>query len=161
MAGRGTEMRRTINPSRVAILIGLLTTLVAGCSSDGYSGGSSSVSSSVYYSNGWYNDPYYYGYYPPGAVVVRPPGDIGRPGPPVYPEQPIARPPGGATTLPAQTPGGATTLPARPSTNNLGSRPSTSGYSSRSRMPSSQPRMSSSPRASVPRMSRGGGGRRR
>ena len=66
-----------------------------------------------------------------------------------------------STTLPAQTPGGATTLPARPSTNNLGSRPSTSGYSSRSRMPSSQPRMSSSPRASVPRMSRGGGGRRR
>ena len=97
---------------------------------------------------------------PPGAVVVRPPGDIGRPGPPVYPEQPIARPPGGATTLPAQTPGGATTLPARPSANNTGSRPSAS-TSSRSRMPASQPRVSSSSRGSLPRMSRGGGGRRR
>ena len=154
-------MRCTISPSRAAILIGLLTALTAGCSSDGYSGGSTSVSSSYYYSNGWYNDPYYYGYYPPGAVVVRPPVYPGQPGRPVYPEQPIARPPGGATTLPAQTPGGATTLPARPSTNNLGSRPSTSGYSSRSRMPSSQPRMSSSSRGSLPRMSRGGGGRRR
>jgi hypothetical protein len=153
-------MPHTINLPRAVFLAGLLTAFATGCSSDGYSGGSTSVSSSYYYSNGWYNDPYYYGYYPPGAVVVRPPGDIGRPGPPVYPEQPIARPPG-ATTLPAQTPGGATTLPARPSTNNLGSRPSTSNYSSRSRMPSSRPRMSSTPRATVPRMSRGGGGRRR
>ncbi len=85
MMKRRTDMRCTINPSRAAILIGLLTALAAGCSSDGYSGGSTSVSSSYYYSNGWYNDPYYYGYYPPGAVVVRPPGvsrSTGTPGVP-------------------------------------------------------------------------------
>ena len=83
-------MDRATIPPRVAILLGLLAGVAAGCSSDGYSGGSTSTSSSFYYSNGWYGDPYYYGYYPPGVVVVPPP---------VYPGQP-GRPPGGATTLP-------------------------------------------------------------
>jgi hypothetical protein len=157
-------MPRASYPPRVALLIGLLTAVAAGCSSDGYSGSSnSSVHSSFYYSNGWYNDPYYYGYYPPGVVVVPPPVYPGQPVRPVSPEQPIARPPGGATTPPR---GSGSVDPACAAVQQRGTGPSTrpapsASTSSRSRMPSSQPRMSSSSRASIPRAGRGGGGRRR
>jgi hypothetical protein len=114
--------------------------LLVGCASDdGYSGSSSvSVGASFYYGTGWYGSPYYG--YPPGYVVVPPdyvdrPGEPGRPGGPggpdvgPRPEQPIANPPSAA-------------------------QPKAS-----SRMPSAQPRVSSSSmRSSIPR---GGGGRRR
>ncbi len=115
--------------------LGLICLVLAGCASDGYSSGSSSVSvgASFYYGAGWYGGTYY-PYGPPGYVVVPPdyanrPGEPGRP---VGPEQPIAKPqPVGPSQLPATSSG--------------------------SRMPSAQPRMSSSSsRASIPRASRGG-----
>ncbi|MDH5254481.1 MAG: hypothetical protein OEW72_01070 [Gammaproteobacteria bacterium] len=132
-------MRGAVLRTGSVFLAMILAVIAAGCSSDGYSGSSNvSSSASFYYGNPWYNDRYYYyGYYPPGVIVVPPPRDGGRP---VRPEQPIAKPP----------PGGPTTLPAGPSTGDLPAA-----------RPSSQPRMSSSSRASIPRAPRGGGGGRR
>ena len=147
-------MNRATIPPRVAILLGLRAASPPGVLPMATAAvRPRQAPSSFYYSNGWYGDPYYHGYYPPGVVVVPPPVYPGQPGRPVSPEQPIARPPGGATTLPARPSNDLPGPSAKPA-------PSAS-TSSRSRMPSSQPRMSSSSRASIPRAPRGGGGRRR
>jgi hypothetical protein len=133
---------------------GVLTALLAGCASDGYSGSSGSVSThtAFYYGNPWYDHPYYYD--DPDYVVV-PPDSINRPG--ARPENPIAEvPPGDGlkpSQLPAQRPAQGPGVDTRPATS--------------SRMPSAQPRTSRpSTRPSIPSRPRGGGfsrggGRRR
>ncbi len=138
----------SLRPALTGALLAMLSACLPGCSSsDGYSSSQVSTGGSFYYGSPY---PYFpgYGYGGPDYIVVAPPrppypgGEL-----PVRPVQPIAPLPGGnrPTTLPAERPG---------------TQPATSA-SSRSRMPSAQPRMSSpSARPSIPNRSRGGGGRR-
>lgn len=147
-----------LRPVLACVGLALMSVGPSGCSSsdsysDPYHGSGISTGASFYYGTPYpYYGPYYgypyYGYNGPDYIVTPPPrptypgGEL-----PVRPEQPIARPPGAErpSTLPAERPG---------------TRPSTAD-SSRSRMPSAQPRMSTpSARPSIPSRSRGGGGRR-
>jgi hypothetical protein len=100
-----------IMPRHTALGLVVATSLV-GCASSGSGdydyADSLSVGVSVGYSSGYYYPGYGYpgGYYPPPVVVV-PPGD--------RPNRPDNRPPGGATTLPADVgPGTQPMPPSRP-----------------------------------------------
>ncbi len=141
----------SLRPALTGALLAVVSACLPGCSSsDSYSTGRVSTGGAFYYGSPYPYYPYY-GYGGPDYIVVAPPrppypgGEL-----PVRPVQPIAPLPGGdrPTTLPAAS-------PDRPS-----ARPATSS-SSRSRMPSAQPRMSSpAARPSIPNRSRGSGGRR-
>jgi hypothetical protein len=158
-----TAGRRRNTMNRRHALFALTTAVVlAGCESSGggYSG------SSVYYGYGhsWYDEPAYW-YNDPDYVVVDPP----RPDQPIRPgarpENPIAPVPGEPGTVRPEQPivRPDPVGPMQP----VGPQPSVRDYSSQSRMPASQPRMSRpSSRPSIPNRSRGGGfrgggGRRR
>jgi hypothetical protein len=135
---------------------------LAGCASDDYYGSPGSVSThtSFYYGSGWYDYPYYY--YDDPDYIVTPPDRPIDPG--ARPENPIANVPPAEGAKPGQLPSprpddGPSASPRTPTQK--------SSTTSRSRMPSAQPRSSTSrARPSIPSQPRGGGmsrggGRRR
>jgi hypothetical protein len=110
------ELKR-LAPGRASLAWGTLAMALtlAGCASDGgsYSGVSTSVAVGVGY-GGYYGPGYYGGYYNPYPPVVV-----------VPPDRPNTRPPGHATTLPAEVNKASSMPSTRPATSSRPtSRPS-------------------------------------